>query len=104
MNIGSTTRLLGFDLFYSLRHDFLLGDGGLLVIADGHAGRRTGHQLPRASTGGHHELEGVWKLGAVNHTNVLKIPSASPCIHLSRARSARTIPRNRSTAAVSSSL
>ena len=65
------------DLLHLLRDDFTLRDGGLLVIADVDARRRSGKQLARARAGGDHEFERVGQLAAVNHVNVLTMFSAS---------------------------
>src|SRR5881394_3932172 len=99
------TRLLDYqilpvDLFYSLRHHFLGGDGGLLVLADGDARRRAGQQLARTRAGRDDELERVGQLGTVNHAKVLTMVSAPARIRCSRARSLTTMLRRPSTAAV----
>src|SRR3954447_6358499 len=81
-----------------------LGDGGLLVFAHVDAGRRSGEQLPRPGPGRDDELESILELGGIAHENVLTISSAAPRFRCRRARSAMTMLRSRSTAAVTSSL
>ena len=60
-------RVIPIERLYLPGDDFLLGDGGLLVVADGDAWRRPGQELAGAGPGGDDELEGVGKLGTVNH-------------------------------------
>src|SRR3954452_16638669 len=97
-------RGVGVDLLDRLGDHLALRDGGLLVFADIDARRRPGEQLPRARAGSDDELERILELGAVDHENVLTMSSASSCMRRSRARSAMTMLRSRSTAAVTSSL
>ena len=78
--------------------------GRLLVIAGVDARRGAGEQLARAGAGGDDELERVGQLRCGQSWNVLTMLSASGRMCASRARSASTMPRSRSTAAVSSSL
>src|SRR5262245_11827204 len=95
---------VGLDLLDRPGDDFLLSDRRLLVIGDVDARRRSVEELAGAGAGGDDELERIRELAAIDHENVLTIPSASPCIRSRRARSARTMPCSRSTAAVTSSL
>src|SRR2546425_11560723 len=95
---------LRLDLFHLFRHDFLLRHRRLLVIPDRDARRGAGHELARARAGSDDELERIRQLGTINHENLLTMFSTSARMDLSRARSATTILRNRSTAAVKSSL
>src|SRR5262252_865555 len=95
---------LGLDLLDRPGDDFLLRDRRLLVIGDIHARRRSVEQLARTSAGGDDELERIRELAAIDHENVLTMRSASLCIRRRRARSAMTMLRSRSTAAVTSSL
>src|SRR5262245_16594614 len=87
----------GGNLFDRLGHHFALRDGGLLVVADFDAGRRSGQELAGAGAGRDDELERILELAAVNHEKVLLIVSASTRIRSSRTRSAMTMPRSRST-------
>src|SRR4029453_14319198 len=95
-------QLLLLDLFNGLRNHFMLCDGRLLVLADFDARRRTGEELPGAGAGSDNEFERIRELAAVNHVKVLIIVSAPGRIRSSRARSATTMLRRRSTAAVNS--
>jgi hypothetical protein len=56
--------LEGLDL---ASHHFLRRHGGLLVILDVDARRRSGQELARAGAGVDYELELVGELGTVNH-------------------------------------
>src|SRR5215467_12111669 len=92
------------DLFDRFRDHFLLRDRRLLVIADLDARNRSGEELAGAGARGDDEFERIRELAAIDHENVLTMLSASPCIRRRRARSAMTMHRSRSTAAVTSSL
>src|SRR5580765_5925470 len=98
------TRLLRLDLLDRPGDHFFSGDGGFLVIADGHPGRGPGHELPGASAGRDDELERVGQLASVDHENVLTMCSAWVTICFNNERVERTMLRRRSTAAVMSSL
>src|SRR5207249_7627666 len=103
-NVFVNDHILVFQFFDSPRNHFALRDGGFLLVAHRHAGNRPREQLSRALTGRDDELERVGEFAAVNHKNVLTMVSAVWHARGRRARSAMTIPRSRSTAAVSSSL
>src|SRR5712671_5402926 len=96
-SIGSITRFLFLNLLHRVGDHFLLGHRRFLVIADGDARHRPGEQLAGAGARGDDELERVGQFASINHGNVLTMSVATPIMRLSRARSARTIPCNRST-------
>src|SRR6187455_3860871 len=104
ISISSLTRfLVGLQLFHRLGDHFTLRDGCLLVLADLDSRSRSGKELPGAGAGGDDEFERVGEFATVNHVKVLIIVSAPGRIRSSRARSATTMLRRRSTAAVNSS-
>src|SRR5438067_8436659 len=99
----SLRRLVVLDLLDGRGDDLGLRERRLLVLAGRHARRGSGEQLARARAGGDDELEGIRELASVDHENVLTMSCASSRIRCRRARSATTMLRRRSTAAVTSS-